>query len=580
MIGLIADEAKLWKFGKNKQNATGEEVKRQEDGEKNEQRHDNLEHYLPNSTMPWWKTRHLLVLNWLILIVSLTSTNTGYDGSLLNAFQSMPDWMSAMGQPEGAVLGAIANGVVFGVLLSTLVASTISDRLGRRHAITIGDVIMIIGTIIQSCAGTWLHVNGNDKQETSRRTYAMFLVARIILGFGNGVATIASPPLISELSYPTHRQAVTAFFNSNWYLGAIISSWVSFGTRNVGRNWSWRIPSIIQGFFPLAQICLIYFVPESPRFLISKGRNSEAREILLKYHGGGNEEECGALVDFEMSEIELAIEQEKYANHFSYLSFFKTPGNRKRLFILCFLGVIMQLSGNGLVSYYLSIVLNSIGITSTSQQLIFNGGLMIYNYGISIIINLFAHNHTRRRTVFITSVASMLLTYVIWTILSAINQQRNFEDSSLGKGVMAMIFLYYLAYNLGLNGLPYLYLTEILPFTIRTKGINLCVLVQQIIQIYNGFVNPIAMDAIEWRYYIVYCCILAVELVVVYLTWVETSGRTLEEVVEVFGESITDHDIEHLKKNKAMAEHRENVSSDGDNVDKTSSTENENNLLA
>lgn len=562
MVGFIADEVK---FFKKKDNTAREEKAAALEPV------DHLHNYLPSYGKPWFKVPHLVHLNLLILIISLTSTNTGYDGSLLNAFQSMPDWMAVMGNPTGAVLGAINNGVVFGVFLSFFFASSIADKFGRRHAISIGNTIMVIGTIIQSCAGVWTTVAA-EHEKTNKRSYAMFLVARMILGFGNGIATVSSPPLISELSYPSHRQAVTAFFNSNWYLGAIISGWVSFGTRNVGSNWSWRIPSIVQGFFPLVQGILIYLVPESPRYLISKGRNDEARKILLKYHAGNDENVGGALVDFEMSEIELAIEQEKLADKFSYTAFFKTPGNRKRLFLLAWVAVCMQLSGNGLVSYYLSKVLASIGITSTSQQLVFNGGLMIFNYGISIIINLFVFQNTKRRTVFITSVASMLVTYVIWTILSAINQQRNFEDKSLGKGVMAMIFFYYIAYNLGLNGLPYLYLTEILPFTIRAKGVNICLFLQQIVQIYNGFVNSIAMDAIEWKYYIVYCCILAVELVVVYLTFVETSGRTLEEVAEVFGESIADVDINHLKA-KAETAHIE----DGE---ETSSVEKNTNLLA
>ncbi len=258
------------------------------------------------------------------------------------------------------------------------------------------------------------------------------------------------------------------------------------------------------------------------------------------------------------------------------MDFFRTQGNRKRLFLLTFIGIIMQLSGNGLVSYYLNKVLNSIGITSTSQQLVFNGGLMIYNYGISIIINLLVFQNIKRRAVFITSIGLMLLFYVIWTILSAINQQRNFEDKGLGKGVMAMIFMYYLAYNLGLNGLPYLYLTEIMPFTIRTKGISLCLMIQQVVLVYNGFVNSIAMDAIEWKYYIVYCCILAVEFVVAYLTIVETSGRTLEEVAEVFGEDIRDFDLSAVKE-KSEALHIEHQNTD--TASNTSTTEKSGNLL-
>ncbi|KAH3679219.1 hypothetical protein WICPIJ_008688 [Wickerhamomyces pijperi] len=550
MVNFIVDEAKFFKRKEQKEKSTAELAKVKEGDSK-------YKAYLPNYGKTWFKVPHLLHLNILMLIISLTSTNTGYDGSLLNALQSMPEWMDAMDNPSGAILGAINNGVVFGVLISTLVASSISDYFGRRHAISFGNMVMIIGTAIQSCAGAWFHHNETAK---NKHTYAMFLVARIIIGFGNGIATVSSPPLLSELAYPSHRTSVTAFFNSNWYLGAIVSGWVSYGTRTMGNAWTWRIPSILQGFFPLLQLFLIYFVPESPRFLISKDRHEEARSVLMKYHGGNDEANCAGLVDFEMSEIELAIENERVAKNFSYLSLFQTPGNRKRVFIATWIGILMQLSGNGLVSYYLSKVLNSIGITSTSQQLVFNGGLMIFNYGIAIIINLFAFNNTKRRTIFLTSIASMLLTYVIWTILSAVNQQRNFEDKALGKGVMAMIFFYYIAYNLGLNGFPYLYLTEILPFTIRAKGINLCLSVQQVMQIYNGFVNPIAMDAIEWKYYIVYCCILAVELLVVYLTFVETSGRTLEEVAEVFGENIHDFELEKIKA-KASGEHIENAGS-------------------
>jgi sugar porter (SP) family MFS transporter len=565
MVGFIADEVKSGPFRSRKNRdiaiAEGESkrVLQDENG-------DNLKNYLPDYGKPWYKVPHLLKLNTLILIISLTSTNTGYDGSLLNAFQSIPDWMNAMGNPSGAVLGAIANGVVFGVFFSTMgFASYLSDKFGRRHTITVGNFIMIIGTIIQSCAGAWRGVT-EETEDPNKDAYAMFLVARIILGFGNGLATVSSPPLIAELSYPTHRIATTAFYNSNWHLGAIVSSWVSFGTRGIGSNWSWRIPSILQGLFPIIQAFLIYLVPESPRYLISKGRNEEARRVLLEHHADGNEEVGGALVDFEMSEIELAIEEEKHANKFKYTDLLKTPGNRLRLYIVAVIAICMQLSGNGLVSYYLSKVLNSIGITSTSQQLVFNGGLMIYNYGISIIINLFAFQYFKRRTAFITSVAAMLVTFVIWTILSAINQQRNFEDKSLGKGVMAMIFFYYIAYNFGLNGLPYLYMTEILPFTIRTKGINVSLFIQQIVQIYNGFVNPIAMDAIEWKYYIVYCCILAVELIAVYLSFVETSGRTLEEVAEVFGERVNEYDINKLQA-KASTQHVEgDESSSSDNI--------------
>ncbi|GME85997.1 unnamed protein product [Ambrosiozyma monospora] len=255
------------------------------------------------------KKSFLIKLNLLMFVVSLSSTNNGYDGSLLNGLQAMPKYNKYLGNPTGAVMGAINNGVVFGSLISFPFVSKICDYFGRRNTIIIGDVILIIGVILQSCS----------------QNYAMFLVSRLVLGFGTNVSVVPSPTLMSELTYPSHRQVVTAVYNTCWYLGAIIGAWVTFGTRNVSGEWCWRIPSICMAFWPLVQLTFIFFVPESPRWLVSKGRTEEARSILMKYHADNNEEVGGALVDFEMAEISAAIQAEQMANNFSYLDFFKTP---------------------------------------------------------------------------------------------------------------------------------------------------------------------------------------------------------------------------------------------------------------
>ncbi|KAM9930451.1 hypothetical protein OXX80_009390, partial [Metschnikowia pulcherrima] len=147
----------------------------------------------------------------------------------------------------------------------------------------------------------------------------------------------------------------------------------------------------------------------------------------------------------------------------------------------------------------------------------------------------------------------------IWTILSALNEQRHFEDKGLANGVLAMIFFYYFFYNVGINGLPFLYITEILPYSHRAKGLNLFQFSQFLTQIYNGYVNPIAMDAISWKYYIVYCCILFVELVIVFFTFPETSGYTLEEVAQVFGDEAPGLHNRQLDVAKESLEHVEHV---------------------
>ncbi|CUM65822.1 uncharacterized protein PRCAT00003471001 [Priceomyces carsonii] len=494
---------------------------------------------------PWYRVPYLLKLNLCIFLITLTSTNNGYDGSMLNGLQLLTSWNKKMSNPSGAVLGALSNGNTFGVLLSFAVGSYMSDKFGRKPCIIIGQIISIIGAILQGVS----------------TDYAFFFVSRLVIGFGSGFATVSSPTLISEIAYPSHREVATSFYNTCWYLGAIVAAWVTYGTRNIVSDYSWRIPSYLQGFFPLVQVLLFWIVPESPRYYISKGKYDEAEQVLKKWHiGYSNDDKAVSFVKFEMNEIKAALELEKLNSSSRYVDFVTNKRFRKRLFLICMTAVMMQLSGNGLVSYYLSKVLDSIGITDQSKKLEINGCLMIYNFVLSATVAAVV-NRFKRRKIFITSISLMLIFYIIWTALSAINQQRNFKDKGLANGILAMIFLYYFAYDIGANGLPFLYITEILPYSHRTKGINIFQVAQNIIIVYNGFVNPIAMDAIEWKYYIVYCCILAAELVIFYFVFVETSGCTLEEVAKVFGEIPDETALVTMTNNKEKPQvtHVENV---------------------
>jgi len=222
--------------------------------------------------------------------------------------------------------------------------------------------------------------------QTASQNFGMFIASRFLIGFGVAIASLAAPILITELAFPTHRAGVTSLYNSSWYLGSIIAGWSTYGTFRILSTWAWRIPSVLQALAPAIQLAFIWFIPESPRWLVDRGRDEEAIHVIRKYHCGGNGDD--PLIEFEYQEIKEALRIEKEAKSSStYLSLFKTKGNLKRMRVIIALAFFSQWSGNGLVSYYLTKVLNGIGISGQGEQLLINGILQIYNYATAIVVS-------------------------------------------------------------------------------------------------------------------------------------------------------------------------------------------------
>lgn len=138
-----------------------------------------------------------------------------------------------------------------------------------------------------------------------------------------------------------------------------------------------RIPSLVQVLGSLLQLLLIWFLPESPRWLVSKGREGQAARILARFHASGSDER-DPLVVFEMAQIRHALKLEReFSQSTSWMAFVRTPGNRRRLVIIVAIALFSQWSGNGLVSYYIDLVLDGVGITNAGVKAEINGGLQV-----------------------------------------------------------------------------------------------------------------------------------------------------------------------------------------------------------
>lgn len=465
----------------------------------------------------WWRNRGIILLNICLLIPLVTSAVNGLDSSLINGLQILPGWQRYFHYPSGKLLGLINSAQFIGNLCGLPIAPFVSDIFGRRAGLFLGSLIMLAGVGLQ----------------TASANVATLISARITIGFGLCFCSNAAPLLLIELSYPTQRGKITSMYNTNWYLGSIISAWVCYGSYIHAKEsmWSWRVPTLVQAFLPLVQVASVWFIPESPRWLISRGLEEKASKVLAKYHAnGGNEHD--PLVVFEIAQIRHAIKMEAEINRrTSYWSLFSTPGNRKRMMIIMAIAIFSQWSGNGLVSYYIDIVLDGVGITSTAAKGAINGNLQIFNFLVALSASMLV-DWAGRRTLFIVSNSGMLISFSAWTITTALYNTNH--TSAAAIATIPLIFIFYFFYDIAYTPMVVAYTLEILPYRVRAKGFAVMNITLMLTVAFNQFVNPWALAAIGWQYYIVYCAWLIVELAFVAFFIVETKGRTLEETAALF----------------------------------------------
>ncbi|KAI0746168.1 general substrate transporter [Earliella scabrosa] len=486
--------------------------------------------HLIDTSQPWWKNKRLVKLNLCIGLLLITSTTNGYDGSMMNGLQSLPQWNVAFDYPSGGKLGLLSAIQNIGCLAAYPFSPYMSDGLGRRAAVVFGAVIMCIATVLQ----------------TASNSVGMFIGARFLIGFGLTFAAAAAPVLITEIAYPTQRAPATSLYNTLWFLGSIIAAWTTFGTFHVPSSWSWRIPSAIQALPSVIQLCLIWFIPESPRWLCSKGREEEALRILAYYHAEGDRHH--PLVEYEFEEIRAAIKFDReVAANVGWMSLIRTPGNRRRLRIMVAIAFFSQWSGNNLIAYYMNKIFDSIGITDPTTQLLINGILNIYNFIIAIIAGLIC-DKVGRRPLFIASTIGMFVFWVLQTACFALYSEHG--NVTAAHAFIAMIFLFYAFYDIAFTPLIVSYTVEILPFALRAKGFTVFNFSLTLSLIFNQYVNPIALAALGWKYYLVYVCWLMFEIAFIWRYLIETKNRTLEETAALFdGEDKVEQLAHHAAEN-------------------------------
>ncbi|KAI1326752.1 general substrate transporter [Xylariaceae sp. FL0255] len=504
----------------------------------------------------WTKEPHLLKLYGWAVILILGSVTTGYDGMLVNTSQQIDMWKAFFTRTQPSAtntqavadswLGLLVNIFNVGSVVSFFITPYVADHWGRKASIAIGCVIMIGGGILSSVAAN----------------YEMYVAGRFLSGFGNSLTQMASPLLLCEIAHPQHRGPVTAVYNCLWNLGALLVAWIGWGTAHLNSNLAWRSITFVQTVPCLIQLLFLYWIPESPRYLMSKDRHAEALDILAKYHAGGRKHDL--LVQFEYREIKetIAIEKALENSNGGYLDFVRTKGNRWRLAILISLGVISQYSGNALFSNYIDAIYEGAGITDQNIKLAVSGGKTILDLIVTVLAALNV-DRFGRRPLFLLSISGMVVSFACWTVTGALYEQSSFSNAAIGWTQLVFIWLFGIFYDIGFSGMLIAYALEVLPFSLRAKGMMLMNIAVQGVLALSNQTNKIAWNRLpkHWYFMLFYTAWDTLELIFVYFFYVETKGPTLEEIARIFDgmEAVANINIRQVEKEMHAAGYQESI---------------------
>lgn len=492
----------------------------------------------------WHKLPNMRKLYWHAAVLCIASATTGYDGMMMNSSQQMKRWEVFFDSPKKNKLGLMNNAYNIGSIISFFLVPFFTQAVGRKIPIATGCIIMIGGAFLSAFSNNWL----------------VYFGGRLVLGFGNSFAQMCSPILLTEICHPQHRGTLTAVYNCLWNLGALFVAFIGWGTSYVPNDWSWRSITLLQGGPSVIQLMFLWWVPESPRWLISKERYEEAESMLAYYHAEGDRN--NATVQFSYQEMRETIRMEQDAKiNSSYIDFVKTKGNRWRLAILISLGIISQYSGNALFSNYINLVYEGAGIKDQNQKLALSAGERVLYLLVALYAATFI-DKVGRRPLFLTATAGMVVSFICWTITCAIYENSGDNNKAAGYAQIPFVWIFGIFYSFAWSGLLVAYALEILPYALRAKGLMIMNITVQAILAVGGQTNPVAWDNLpkHWNLALFYTCWITVELIWVYFVYPETKGPTLEEISRIFdGDDAVAHIDMHAVEKEIDAQRLDNV---------------------
>ncbi|KAK5046770.1 hypothetical protein LTR84_007123 [Exophiala bonariae] len=456
----------------------------------------------------------------MLLIMAVGSLAFGYANAVIATVAAQPSFILTFDLDKRAnaneLIGLINSLYFAGGFAGCLSSSFGSDRWGRRWGIAIPTLITILAAALM--AGS---VN-----------IGMFIFFRFASGFGGFMLLAAIPVWMSEVAPPSIRGALVSVHNLALLIGYSVATWTGYGLYHHDSMIVWRMQFVILCVLAGLLLPLLTVVPESPRWLLLRDRIQEAEKVLHRLHPA---EEAR----IELRQIQRQFEIDRQLES-SWVSMLIKPSYRKRCLMGFGLTVAIQLTGPLVINNYGPTVYALLGY-GVEKQLLYLSGWVTTSIAGSIC-SLYLIQVVTRPVLFsggmIASVACLSAEAGLVARYASTPEALANPNKSALRAAVAMFYIFIFVLECSLGGVQYVYLGEIFPTHIRSKGMAIGTSGLALMNVIWLQVAPLAFQGIGWRFYLCFICPSTFAAVVIYFTLPDTRGLPLESVGALFGDEV------------------------------------------
>ncbi|KAG5952931.1 hypothetical protein E4U53_007489 [Claviceps sorghi] len=418
-----------------------------------------------------------------------------------------PDLDQATKSYRSTYQGIAVASYNLGCFVGAIMTMFIGNPLGRRRMIFLGTAVMVLGAVLQASAFSLEH----------------FIIGRIITGIGNGGNTSTVPMWQSE-TCSAHKRGKLVMIEGALITGGImISYWIDLALSFAAGSIAWRFPLAFQIVFCIFILSFVLSLPESPRWLVLKGHDHEAREVIAAI---AEVEDSDRYVENEFRAIKETVSETSQGR---YADLFACDKNRTlhRTIIAYVIQMFQQISGINLITYYAATIYRGLGLSLFMSRLL--AALNGTEYFVASWPAVFLVERVGRRKLMLFGAVGQALTMAI---LAGVGSDK--ESTVCQIASIVFLFVFNTFFAIGWLGMTWLYPAEITPLRTRAPANALSTSSNWIFNFMVVMITPIAFTNIENHTYTIFAIINAIIVPSVYFFFPETAYRSLEEMDTIF----------------------------------------------